>query len=510
VLRRFVIAESAADFTSHAGLGLIGMALERYTDLAADAAAVAPLRRDAIGHRDVLSCYVAMLCLGKSDFEAIEGFRGDELFHVALGLDRVPSEGTLRQRMDAHAEGFRPVVETAAVTFVRNVGAPITPLANGLVVLDCDVTPFDNSKTHKEGVSRTYKGDDGFAPMAAYLGQEGWCLELEMREGSQHCQKGTPELLERVLVRARSLTERGLLLRLDSGNDAIDNIAVVEAHNERHPAAQPVRYIVKWNPRQERPEQWLAYAEEHAEWDAPRPGKRVATFDVIVNREHGDYTYPLRRVMRVVERTIDKHGQQLLIPEIEIEGWWTSLWTDPEDIIALYADHGTSEQFHSEFKTDLDIERLPSGKFATNALVLACAQLAYNLLRWIGLSLARSRRPRPSQGQAPTPAHRHAGVDVLGCPIDSHRPTPQARLRLGLPGAARIPPGLRPARRHLIPSAPSDGPPHCRSGGILLPATPGRNPKPPSPWSFRQRIGHFSARLRIPAQRLQDTRWLRL
>jgi len=35
-------------------------------------------------------------------------------------------------------------------------------------------------------------------------------------------------------------------------------------------------------------------------------------------------------------------------------------------------------------KTDLDIERLPSGKFDTNALVLGCSMLAYNLLRWIG------------------------------------------------------------------------------------------------------------------------------
>jgi hypothetical protein len=272
------------------------------------------------------------------------------------------------------------------VTFLRNVGAPITPLANGLVPLDCDVTPFDNSKTRKAGVSRTYKGCDGFAPMAAYLGQEGWTLELEMREGSQHCQKGTPEFLGRVLARARGLTKRGLLLRLDSGNDAIDNIAVVEAHNEQDPDALPVRYIIKWNPRQESREQWLAHAEEHAEWVEPRPGKRVATFDVIVNREAADYAYALRRVMRVIERTIDKRGQHLLVPEIEIEGWWTSLELDEECIIALYADHATSEQFHSEFKTDLDVERLPSGKFATNALVLACAMLAYNILRWIGQS----------------------------------------------------------------------------------------------------------------------------
>ena len=46
--------------------------------------------------------------------------------------------------------------------------------------------------------------------------------------------------------------------------------------------------------------------------------------------------------------------------------------------------HGTHEQFHSEFKTDLDLERLPSGKFATNDLVLSLAMLAFNILRAIG------------------------------------------------------------------------------------------------------------------------------
>lgn len=100
-------------------------------------------------------------------------------------------------------------------------------------------------------------------------------------------------------------------------------------------------------------------------------------------RTHGDHTDPLRRVMRVIERTIDKHAQHL--PEVEIKGWWTSpAWCDAETVIALYADHGNSEQFHSELNTDLDIARLPSGKFATNALVLAYTVLAYNILRWIG------------------------------------------------------------------------------------------------------------------------------
>jgi hypothetical protein len=54
------------------------------------------------------------------------------------------------------------------------------------------------------------------------------------------------------------------------------------------------------------------------------------------------------------------------------------------DIIALYADHGTHEQFHSEFKTDLDLTRLPSGKFDTNYLVCQLAAVALNVLRLMG------------------------------------------------------------------------------------------------------------------------------
>ncbi|WP_293675554.1 transposase, partial [Thiolapillus sp.] len=70
-----------------------------------------------------------------------------------------------------------------------------------------------------------------------------------------------------------------------------------------------------------------------------------------------------------------------------VEGWWTSLdagTVDAQALITLYQQRGTSEQYHSEFKTDLDIERLSSGKFETNALVLTLAAMAYNILRYVG------------------------------------------------------------------------------------------------------------------------------
>jgi len=72
------------------------------------------------------------------------------------------------------------------------------------------------------------------------------------------------------------------------------------------------------------------------------------------------------------------------LPEIAVDTYWTSLENDPYDVINLYHDHGTSEQYHSEIKSDMDLERLPSEDFTTNALILLIGMLAYNLLRLCG------------------------------------------------------------------------------------------------------------------------------
>ncbi len=44
---------------------------------------------------------------------------------------------------------------------LREMHIEPTALDNGFVPVDIDITPFDNSKSNKEGVSRTYKGFDG-------------------------------------------------------------------------------------------------------------------------------------------------------------------------------------------------------------------------------------------------------------------------------------------------------------------------------------------------------------
>jgi hypothetical protein len=377
-MKRLILKQSNDEFyTSHSGLALVGAWINRHSDLGRQ---VGRLSRGngQIADIDILRSYLGLLCLGKSDFQAITGMRDDDYFQQSLGIGRIPSTERLRQRLDeAAAKGLIPLVSRSSQSMLKQLGVKVSGYADGLVPLDVDVFPQDNSNTRKEGVSRTYRNFDGYAPIAAYLGMEGWCLEVELRPGSQHGQAGFVVFIQRVLKAAHVLIEQELLVRLDSAHDAEETREVLAA-------AKKVRFIIKWNPRKSKVLAWRDRVFGEGKVTTPRSGKQVGLLVVDEPMQVHGAVYPCKRIVRVTERTTDRHGQLLLTPDITLEGWWTDLDMEPEQVIALYRDHATSEQFHSEFKTDLDLERLPSGKFATNALVMTLGAFAYNILRAIG------------------------------------------------------------------------------------------------------------------------------
>ncbi len=92
----------------------------------------------------------------------------------------------------------------------------------------------------------------------------------------------------------------------------------------------------------------------------------------------------IRAGYEITEHTIDKYGQFLLPSDIEVNTWWTNNGMSDDEVIEHYHAHGECEQFYSEIKSDMDVERLPTGKFATNELALELTILAYNILRMIG------------------------------------------------------------------------------------------------------------------------------
>lgn len=90
--------------------------------------------------------------------------REDDYFKEALGIGRMPSVERLRQRLDEAGTSLVPVIDRSSRTMLKRLKAPITGYRSGLIPLDVDVFPQDNSNTKKEGVSRTYKNYDAMRP----------------------------------------------------------------------------------------------------------------------------------------------------------------------------------------------------------------------------------------------------------------------------------------------------------------------------------------------------------
>lgn len=387
-MRRIEVKQLEYELTPVGGLALVGHYLKALKPQWVELEAALPVR-SGVSNADVLRSYLGLLVQGKSDFEAIEGYRGDKFFKEALGIGLLPSSPTLRQRLDAQAGAMFEHVPGMIERLLSSQRPDYGVLPCGWLPLDVDTFAMDKAGTTKEGVGRTYAGVDGYCPLAAYLGAHGFCLELALRPGVQHSARETDFNLERVIPMAQRLSTAGpkapILARLDSGFDSAALMRSIEACNK---AGQPqVDWLIKWNPRSVDTASVLARLDANPDthWHKPRAGKRVSVWEEAVSIE--GVARPVRRILKLTERDIDRRGQQLLVPEVELEGWTTSLSAaqfNADTIIALYADHGTHEQFHSEFKTDLDLERLPSGKFDTNYLVCQLAALAMDILRLMG------------------------------------------------------------------------------------------------------------------------------
>lgn len=240
-----------------------------------------------------------------------------------------------------------------------------------------------NPKCKKEECSRTYKGEDGFAPLMSYLGS--YCIGAELRPGKQHSQKDSIPFVNKVLNAANEILSledyNKVLCRFDSGHDSVDTINALNKKN--------VKFIIKKKSRRnDYPEDLLEKAKSFCD-------KKESYSFRSTNVYYGYFTemYPAGKeevaskahiAFMIKEYNEDKKGNTLLFPEIELNLYWTNLAEDAQTIVSLYKDHATSEQYHSEIKNDLNFEKLASGKYRVNKMLLSSLTNAYNILRIIG------------------------------------------------------------------------------------------------------------------------------
>ena len=107
----FIIKEGDEHLTSHSGLALIGVLMERMKrEERINAVALPGCREPKIPHSDIVKAMVGLLCMGKPDYDAIEAFRDVPFFRYSLGIEQCPSSPTLRQRLDVVQGAFDGIV----------------------------------------------------------------------------------------------------------------------------------------------------------------------------------------------------------------------------------------------------------------------------------------------------------------------------------------------------------------------------------------------------------------
>jgi len=333
-----------------------------------------------ISDYDIIKTYIALICLGKTDFEDVEQYRNDKFFKKVLNLHTVPSSVTLRQRLESYGEEMWAVLRETNVEWLQNHIANETIEINEVpyIILESDVTPMDNSGSKKEGVTKTYKQFFGFAPMMSYFGKSGFMINNELREGSCHSNcEGTDKYFEETIGLTKQLGSYPLLAIMDSGND--DSKLVL------HFKELGAEFIIKRNLRREGIDKYKEYAMANGKKKASEKYKDSTVYYSNWEREVEGEKIPIAVV--VTEYKKDRKGIEYLMPQYDVEVYWNSLNLEAEQVEKLYHQHGTSEQYHSEFKSDLDMERLPSGKFDSNYGFMLMGMLAFNLLRFLGKEL---------------------------------------------------------------------------------------------------------------------------
>ena len=365
-------------------------------------------RRNSIDYNSCVKGIFGLQCLGEPIFASIERFNRDTLFRDLITGGWISQE-TFRQKLNVVANkiDYTDLIDRSVINLLRFKIIKKTWFGGReYYTLDMDVTPFINEGVKKEGISCTYKKKEGFAPMMAYIGE--FAIAFELRPGNQHSEKGAIDFLSRCI----SITDRlgiarnEILLRVDSAHDCNDFL--------QHCIKLGINFVIKRNIRNkksflhdEMPRIKLGFMPEETSdpnifvYRAVDKGKKIYN----VQDDNLNIVYEFSEKLITgnniqldfnFDRDSDIFGREPWF-EYDVDSYLTNIKIYDNssnecldqskyciECVDIYHDHATSEQYHSEIKSGMNMELLPSKYFKTNDFILKLCVISFNVLRLIG------------------------------------------------------------------------------------------------------------------------------
>jgi len=355
----FKVESTSAKITPLAGVVLVDRIAQALGVRVSIEERLGHLKRRRRGYRvsDKVMDLVRLVVSGGRALSDLRVLRGDEVLQGALGREALMAGSTavefLGQLGGREVEGLSRIAGRAAADTLHLS-------RRELATLDVDATFIE---AHKREAHMSYHGAPGYYPMLGFVAETEGCLLAEFREGNASPSSRALPFLKQLVARLPATVKR-LRLRSDSAwfNHAVFDWAserriefVVTAEKNRH-----MLEVIEAIP----PAQWAPFGDQ--------PAEQIA--ESVYSFEHGARAYRiivLRRPMRQLKMFDGLYEYRVVITNM---GW------EARRLVAWHRERATSENWIKELKGGFGLERLPSGRFQSNAAYLEIVALAYNLV----------------------------------------------------------------------------------------------------------------------------------
>lgn len=360
---KFKVCFREEQLTSHAGVVLVHeLARHLGIEQIVDDELHVKQRERGYSESQAIGGLVYNLLVGGECLSDLEVLRGDSGTQELLAQEAVLAPRTAREFLQKFDLGDIRDLQRVNLRVQQRVRAQqMSPTCT----IDLDSSIYEQASTRKQGSNKAYNGQIGYPPLFAFWAEEGELLFSHLRRGSAHTCRNVGWFLRETFKRVPP--QAAVALRADSGFYSKEVVQWCEAHHLRFTITAdqtaPLLTLIEALP-------------DHAWTNLPDdyPLSEVAEVRYQPSRWATAYRYVVKRQLRE-KKDGDLYWQYHVFvtndeptPALELEVW--------------HLQHADMENRIKEHKSDLGLEKLPTGRFHANWAYLLIGQLAFNLFAW--------------------------------------------------------------------------------------------------------------------------------
>lgn len=308
---------------------------------------------------------VLMLQGGGRSFEDLRELQTDNGLMKLIGYDNIPdpdTAGDWMRRMGDIKNGQLGLKGLGAVRDAINHRIMKRDKIEDYT-LDADATEI---VAEKDDAMWTYKGNQGYMPMAGFLYELGICLYDEFREGNTAPAYGQLGFYRECRARMPKGKEIGYY-RADSASYQSELINELEADGVKWAITADLDKAVKA----------IIASIPDEQWKKPEKGCEYEIAETVHSMNKTNKAFRL-----VIKREQRKQGN-LFETEKYFHHVVATNWDEEQkiaiDVMKWHNQRGQAENFNKELKIGFGMERMPCGQTEANAVFFRLGVIAYNL-----------------------------------------------------------------------------------------------------------------------------------